>query len=327
MKKKALILCIATIIIISSVILIAYNNSKKEVTANNQKAVENKSTSIPTTKTSDASQKKEDVTVKDPVSDETTPSPTVTPTPVPEKEPTPTETPATTEPTKPAETPTPTTKPTQPAKEEPTKAPTTKPEEPKPTPKPEEPKPTPKPTPTPTPTPKPEEPTKTPGSGDKREAGNFSTVDSKLVTINKDADYDTNLGKLNKMLFNTYGLTYIPELSDNGLSGSTAKFIFDESTGRYGLKVSAWRKSYDSGIVINDVLNAILESFYFFSGDKDVAVSLWKWFDAKNINGYSNTTEFGFKDVVETKNGGTISKNGVEIDITEVNGVTTVYFH
>ncbi len=165
-----------------------------------------------------------------------------------------------------------------------------------------------------------------PGSGDAREAGNFRTANSDLVIVNKKADYDTNLGNLNQMLFDTYGLTYIPELSKNGLSGSTAKFLYDESTGRYGLRISSWRQSYDSGIVVNNVLNAILESFYFFSGDKDVAVSLWKWFDAKNINGYSNTTDFGFKDIAEVKNGGTISKNGVEIDITEVKGITTVYF-
>ena len=112
------------------------------------------------------------------------------------------------------------------------------PEEPKkPEPKPEEPT---KPVET-KPEPKPEEPKddfeNTGGEGDKREAGVFSTDNSKLVTVNKDADYDTNLGRLNRMIFDTYGLTYVPSLSQTGTSWGGAKFLYDEDTNRYGLQV------------------------------------------------------------------------------------------
>lgn len=201
------------------------------------------------------------------------------------------------------------------------------PEEPKkPEPKPEEPT---KPVET-KPEPKPEEPKddfeNTGGEGDKREAGVFSTDNSKLVTVNKDADYDTNLGSLNKMIGNTYGLTYVPSLSQTGTSWGGAKFLYDEDTNRYGLQISAWRKSYDSGLAENTALNAILETFYFFTGDKEVSYALWSWFDAKNIDGYANTVNFGFEDVSETSTGGVIRMNGIDIELVLGKGVTTVYF-
>lgn len=174
----------------------------------------------------------------------------------------------------------------------------------------------------PTPEPKPQEPTQP-----KNEAGVFVTADSKLVTINKNVDYDVNISQLNTMIGNTFGFTYVPSLTQDGVTSGTAKFIYDKANNRYGLQVSSWRHSDDSSTVVNRGLNVILETFYFFSGDKDVAKSLWKWFDAKNINGQANTDDFGFKDTATFKNGFTAIKNGVEIDITEVNGVTTVYFH
>lgn len=181
------------------------------------------------------------------------------------------------------------------------------------------------------PEPKPEEPKddfeNTGGEGDKREAGVFSTDNSKLVTVNKDADYDTNLGKLNRMIFDTYGLRYQPNLSQTGTSWGMAKFLHDEDTNRYGLQVSQWRKSYDSDLAVNTALNAVLETFYFLSGDKEVSYALWSWFDAKNINGRANTDDFGFTDVAPVTNGAIVKMNGIEIEITSINGVNTLYFN
>lgn len=200
------------------------------------------------------------------------------------------------------------------------------PEEPKkPEPKPEEPT---KPVET-KPEPKPEEPKddfeNTGGEGDKREAGVFSTDNSKLVTVNKDADYDTNLGSLNRMIFDTYGLRYQPNLSQTGTSWGGIKFLHDKDSNRYGLMVSEWRKSYDSDLAVNTALNAVLETFYFLSGDKEVSYALWSWIDANSINGYTSTDDFGFSTVKETKNGGIVTMNGVEIEII-FGGGTTLYF-
>lgn len=181
------------------------------------------------------------------------------------------------------------------------------------------------------PEPKPEEPkddfVNTGGEGDARQAGAFRTKNSNLVTVNKDADYDTNLGNLNTMVFKTFGLRYQPSLSQTGTSWGGAKFLYDEDTNRYGLEVSAWRKSYDSGLAENTALNTILETFYFLSGDKEVSYALWGWFDAKNINGKANTDNFGFKDTATFDGGFSIIMNGVEIDVIRGSGKTTVYFH
>lgn len=206
------------------------------------------------------------------------------------------------------------------------KKPEEKPEEPKkPEPKPEEPK---KPV-EPEEPKKPEEPKddfeNTGGKGDTREAGVFRTKSSNLVTVNKSADYDTNLGNLNNMIFKTFGLRYQPYISQTGTSWGKTKFLHDEDTNRYGLLVGEWRKSYDSGLAVNTYLNAVLETFYFFTGDKEVSYALWSWIDANSINGYTSTDDFGFSTVKETKNGGIVTMNGVEIEII-FGGGTTLYF-
>jgi hypothetical protein len=79
------------------------------------------------------------------------------------------------------------------------------------------------------------------------------------------------------MIGNAYGLRYVPTLSKTGGTGNTAEFIYDADTNRYGLLISGWRHSYDSNVAINNALNAVLESFYFFCGDKTVAKSICKW--------------------------------------------------
>lgn len=128
------------------------------------------------------------------------------------------------------------------------------------------------------------------------------------------------------MIFDTYGLRYQPNLSQTGTSWGGIKFLHDKDSNRYGLMVSEWRKSYDSDLAVNTALNAVLETFYFLSGDKEVSYALWSWFDAKNIDGYANTVNFGFEDVSETSTGGVIRMNGIDIELVLGKGVTTVYF-
>lgn len=166
----------------------------------------------------------------------------------------------------------------------------------------------------------------TAGEGDKRDAGVFSTPDNKLVTVNRDAGYEVNLGRICGMLFPTYGFTYMPDITKDGYNKGCARFVYDNANNRYGLKISGWRHSYDTMVNVNNELNAILETFYFFCGDKEVAYALWSWFDAKNIDGYANTDDFGFRDTGISENGFSAVMKGVEIEISHVNGVTTVYF-
>ena len=166
-----------------------------------------------------------------------------------------------------------------------------------------------------------------PWEGDTREAGKIRTSTDKLVTVNKSIPYETNLSNLNNMIGNTYGLTYTPNMTKNGQDSLGIRFMYDSTSNRYGLKVANWRNSYDSGVALNNMLNAVLETFYFECGDKSVAYALWSWFDAKNINGSANTTAFGFTDVQATANGGIIEMNGIQIEVIFGEGNTTVYFN
>ena len=71
----------------------------------------------------------------------------------------------------------------------------------------------------------------------------------------------------------------------------------------------------------------VMEAFYFFSGDKDVAYALWAWIDADNINKGANSNNFGFSDVRATANGGVIEMNGVQIEVDFSGTGTTYYFN
>lgn len=165
------------------------------------------------------------------------------------------------------------------------------------------------------------------GSGDKRKAVIFITSSDKLITITKNDTYYENLSKVNNMLKNTFGLTYIPGLSWNGRQQGTAYFRYDDETKRYFLRVGGWRYSYDSDGDINTELNAILETFYAICGDKDVAVSIWNWLDTKNVSGSANTSDYGFVDVKETSTGRIIEKNGIQIEVVVDGRATTFYFN
>lgn len=166
----------------------------------------------------------------------------------------------------------------------------------------------------------------TEGKGDPRNAGVFRNPDSKLVTVNKDADYRTNLNRLNEMIFYTYGFTYVPDLSKYGTDWSTCRIEYDSNTNRYGIEIYQWRKSYDSGTHINNALNAVLETFYFFTGDKQVSYALWSFVDTASINGYANTDDFGFRDTATFENGFSAIMNGIEVDVINGDGTITFYF-
>lgn len=163
---------------------------------------------------------------------------------------------------------------------------------------------------------------------DPREAKVFSTPADKLVTVNKNAPYNTNLSRLNGMIGNTYGVWYRPTMTNNGLADGYATFKYKESTDTYGLTIFGWRNTKDSGINENHPLNAILETFYFLCGDKEVSYALWEWMDACGINGYANSDDFGFKDIGTSPNGFTITMNGINIDVTvdNVKKTNTLYF-
>jgi len=161
---------------------------------------------------------------------------------------------------------------------------------------------------------------------DPREAKVFATSADKLVTINKNASYDTNISKLNGMIGNTFGVWYRPTMTNNGLADGYATFKHNTATNTYGLEIFGWRNSKDSGINENHPLNAILETFYFMCGDKEVSYALWEWVDACAITGDANSKDFGFTDIKWTSTGGTITMNGIDIDVTIGAKNMTFYF-
>ena len=160
----------------------------------------------------------------------------------------------------------------------------------------------------------------------KRDAGNFVTSSSKLVTIDKSASYDTNISKINGMIGNTYGLRYVPTMTKSGTDSGYATFKYNTATNSYGLEVFGWRDSYDSNMSENNALNAVLETLYAMCGDKQVAKAIWNFLDDAGINGSSNTNNFGFKDVSSSGNHGIVTMNGITLDITVGNGTNTIYF-
>lgn len=90
------------------------------------------------------------------------------------------------------------------------------------------------------------------------------------------------------------GRVYDERFFDDGLSmnyadpGKFAKII--ESDEGIGVNVFGWRKNYNSGGATNSALNMVMESFYFFTEDKDVAYALWSVVDYLNIYGSKYTT-------------------------------------
>ena len=118
------------------------------------------------------------------------------------------------------------------------------------------------------------------------------------------------------------GRVYDERFFDDGLSmnyadpGKFAKII--ESDEGIGVNVFGWRKNYNSGGATNSALNMVMESFYFFTEDKDVAYALWSVVDYLNIYGSKYTTNkkiesFGFTITGETDTSMDLTMNGVKI--------------
>jgi putative cell wall-binding protein len=165
------------------------------------------------------------------------------------------------------------------------------------------------------------------GVGDTRDAGVFTTPEDKLVTVNRDVPYEVNYSKLNGMIGNTYMITYVPYMTEDGFSKIDITLKYQSETNRYGLEVATWRNTYNTNNAVNGGLNAVLETFYFLCGDKEVAYALWSWFDAKNIDGHANSDDFGFTDIKITSKGAIIKMKNIEIEVISSSGVTTVYFN
>lgn len=124
------------------------------------------------------------------------------------------------------------------------------------------------------------------------------------------------------------GYVYSRRFFDDGISmnyadpGKFAKIV--ENNGKLGVNVFQWRKSYDSDFATNSSLNMVMEAFYFFTKDKDVAHALWSWIDAANINGNASSSKFGFTDVGSSS----ISMNGIviEVEYNSATKETTLWF-
>ena len=132
---------------------------------------------------------------------------------------------------------------------------------------------------------------------------------------------------LNRYIYNVYSRKFFAGgiKKNNADDGKFARFV-THSDGRLGINVFQWRKSYDSSTSTNTSLNAVMESFYFFTKDKDVAYALWRWIDAKNINGRANSDDFGFRDVTWSNGGGVITMNGINIEVDNSTPGQTIYY-
>ena len=134
---------------------------------------------------------------------------------------------------------------------------------------------------------------------------------------------------INKYLIGVFGG---PHYFNDGIkvnyedTANISKFVEDEN-GRVGINVFSWRKSYDSSATTNEDLNITMEAFYFMCGDKDVAYALWSWVDAMEINGRTNSDNYGFHDVVWNDSQKIIEMNGIQIEYVPGNGNgNTFYF-
>ena len=160
------------------------------------------------------------------------------------------------------------------------------------------------------------------------EAGVFGTHSSKSAPVyNGSTDYDAVVNKLNGYTMDVYGYRFFR----NGMAKNyedregTAKIVQD-SDGKFGIAIIGWRTSYASDANLNAQLNTVLEAIRYFCGNKSVAYSLWSHIDAANINGYSNTDNFGFRDVEQTSRGWLIEMDGVRIEMDDTTSGMPVYW-
>ena len=136
---------------------------------------------------------------------------------------------------------------------------------------------------------------------------------------NPNADKNTAVEELNELAFFAYGGF---RFFDDGIAknyedeGKFAKFV-THSDGRTGINVFGWRKGYDSSEITNFGLNLVLESFYYMTGDREVAKALWDVVDYLNINGGSISNDrlesMGFSLSNETASSIEMTMNGVHI--------------
>ena len=124
---------------------------------------------------------------------------------------------------------------------------------------------------------------------------------------------------LNRYIYNVYSRKFFADgIKKNQTDeGKFARFV-THSDGRLGINVFQWRDSYDSGSSTNTSLDAVMEAFYFFTKDKDVAYALFSIMDYMNINNSTISEEMvesmGFTIKSQHSGGAVISMNGVDIE-------------
>lgn len=124
---------------------------------------------------------------------------------------------------------------------------------------------------------------------------------------------------LNSYIGYVYGRRFFSSgiATNPGDLGSTCKTILNKD-GKVGINVFSWRKRYDSDAATNSYLNMAMESFYFFTEDKDVAYALFGVVDYLSIYGSKYTTvekieSFGFDVTKETDTSIDMTMNDVKI--------------
>lgn len=90
------------------------------------------------------------------------------------------------------------------------------------------------------------------------------------------------------------------EIIDDGFvksgDGSGAFVRFIEKNGKFGLEISAWRKSKDDNSDAG-ILNGALSAMVYLARSKPAGEALWAWHDAFSINGgHVDTKNYGFID-------------------------------
>jgi len=159
-----------------------------------------------------------------------------------------------------------------------------------------------------------------------------------LVKLESDDSYSTNLLNLNEMLFWTYQFAYdstgsVNKLWQNGQEPSyandpksLAEISHVTSSDQYKVTVNYWRDTYKSDMLLNFDINSVFETFYFLTGDREVAYALFSWIDDEVIHGYKDPKNFGFKDIDVNGKSGTIEMNGIKIVFKNTKDHNSYYF-
>ena len=164
--------------------------------------------------------------------------------------------------------------------------------------------------------------------GDSQTAGQFADVKDYTRKFYTDG---MTAGDARSALNSYVGYVYGYRFFSDGISindadkGKFAKIVTHDD-GRLGVNVFGWRNSYDSDVTQNASINMVMEAFYFFTGDRDVAYALFSWIDAKNINGRANSDDFGFRDVTWSNGSGVITMNGINIEVDNSTPGETIYY-